>query len=91
MSIDLHYAKMFGYQVNTIDELFNCPIFESYKEVEKERNEKFLKPSVEGSEGPCRFCKSTETYLIEKQRRSGDEAKDFDIHCSKCGKSWKAS
>lgn len=91
MSIDLYYANLFNVKVNNVEEFFDSSIFNTCQTVEKERDEKFLKPDNEGSEGICRFCKSENTYLIEKQRRSGDEAKDFDVHCGRCGKSWKAS
>lgn len=75
-------------QLTTKEQLFNNSYFKEYKMQDDELARQLLKKNHEGSQGPCKRCKSLNTYLIEIQTRSADEALTIEIHCGDCQKSW---
>jgi DNA-directed RNA polymerase subunit M/transcription elongation factor TFIIS len=38
----------------------------------------------------CKYCKGSNTYTIERQTRSGDEAALVKVFCINCDRSWNA-
>lgn len=91
--MDLICIEKFGYPgVQSHDEIFNTPMFDEYRKMEEKRNKNFLNKDTEGTMGNCRFkdCDSKVTFLVEKQRCAADEAKNLDVCCAKCGRTWAA-
>ena len=76
--VDAYFGNRFGYNdINTKEELFRSNFFTEHIKKNNERKEQFLKKNDEGSQGPCRFCKSLNTKhlssvlanLLPKQAR----------------------
>lgn len=88
--LDIGIMTHFGYNVSNKEDMFNSDLFLKYRIKFEEQKKMFLHKDNEGSAGKCPSCGSENTFLIEKQKRSADEAKDFDIHCGNCQSSWKA-
>lgn len=59
------------------------------KEADIELKELRNKIGVKMSGKPCIKCKSTDTFVIEKQTRSGDEGATLFYTCQSCNKNWK--
>lgn len=91
LTIDQMLMKKFGYgDFKTDREIFKSSIYDSYRENERERNKLLTQENIEGSCGKCPYCGSENTYLIEKQKRSADEPKNFTIHCGNCREAWES-
>jgi DNA-directed RNA polymerase subunit M/transcription elongation factor TFIIS len=90
VDMDLICMPMFGYNIQTKAELFECDIFDEHRENLKSRRERLTKPNEEGSMGACIRCRGMNTFLEEKQTRAADEGKTFTIVCGTCGARWHA-
>jgi len=90
MEYDSAVMKKLGFSFTTREEMFSSELFTKYRVKSEEQRKMFLETDTEGSCGKCHNCGSENTFLIEKQRRSADEAKSFDIQCGNCQASWPA-
>lgn len=89
--IDREIASLFGEPlISSKKELFDSLFFKEYAEKHDEHIKQFLAKDNEGSQGICPKCGSDNTYPVEKQKRSADEPKSFDINCGNCQASWPA-
>lgn len=78
------HRRFFGTDISSKEELFESKFFTDISKKNKKQIDQFLKPEIEGTQGICPRCKSENTFLIEKQTRSGDEGKTFSIVCGNC-------
>lgn len=89
--IDREIAGLFGEPlIENKRELFESEFFRDCALKHKEHVEQFLSKDNEGSQGICPKCQSDNTFPVEKQKRSADEPKSFDIICGNCSASWPA-
>lgn len=68
---------------------WNHPMYDSFKQEVKERDDFLLNPFVV-QEGifECFKCGSKRTYSFSKQSRSSDEGTSVFVRCAKCGANW---
>lgn len=89
--IDREIAALFGEAlIGTKKELFESVFFADCALKHADHVKQFLSKDNEGSQGKCKKCQSENTFPVEKQKRSADEPKSFDIICGNCSASWAA-
>ena len=76
--------------IKAADTTFLTPAFSSVRRQEDDALTAILTPpEVEESSMPCPRCRSTRTFKIPVQTRSGDEGFTQLCLCSVCRKKWK--
>lgn len=79
------FSDHFGIEIKKREDIWNTYFKEEKDKYEKQIN-KFVNKENQFTSEKCYHCGSTNTYVEEKQTRSGDEPLTEKIHCSDCGK-----
>ena len=77
LALDLNLIK-------TNEDFFNLPFFKENKAIYKMMIDKLSGKNEANNAPPCKVCGSDRFY-VDLQRRAGDEARNFEIHCPGCG------
>lgn len=68
----------------TNEEFFDLDFFKENKRIYKMMIDKLSGKNEANNAPPCNVCGSDRFY-VDLQRRAGDEARNFEIHCPGCG------
>jgi DNA-directed RNA polymerase subunit M/transcription elongation factor TFIIS len=71
-------------KVKTKEDLFSTSLYDSERKKDEDTIKKLSEKNKANVAPKCPRCKS-ERFYVEEQRRSGDEGKNFEIHCPTCG------